>query len=656
MTGSLVFDTPWLLAVSALLPIIWIILRVTPPATRKLVFPAASLLAGLTDLKPQAAKTPLWLLLLRILAVALLIAGFAGPKWRASDGDGLSLADSKAMLIVIDAGWGSAPDWQQRQKKAVELAQSAGDRPVAVLIADGRHAGPLVYSSSTEAVQLIRTAKPASWGAQLPALDDEVFSLTPAGHLASFWLSDGVERKGGPDWAGMLAQKGSLTVVGFPQPVHKLFLSLDGGQQPAVTATRMGGDITAPAPEILAIGPDPQGTERILARLAFGQPKTSDGLVSWTVPLDLPVEIRNRTRRFEIEGVASAGAVLLADTRTSRPKLAITGHFAPDEAPRLLDPAHYLRNASRDFADIVEGSIPEVLQTAPDVVVLIDTVLPEDESQLARWVADGGRLIRFSGPRMAASPVLDADPLLPVKLLAGGRETGGALSWGEPRGLGQWPQNSPFSGLAGSSLAVRAQLVAEPGPDLQESMIAVLEDMTPLATKRDIGKGQVIMFHVTADPSWSDLPLSGMFPALLERLIRPAAGAGAFARTASPDPREQAEADFWRPEQWLDGWGRLGPAPDTAEPVPASRFAQGDGPDLPPGIYEGEGRIRAVNAGEAAFRAARWPADARQLSASASSDLRLGGWLLVLAGLLFALDVIGSSAVSGGLLRRKVAR
>lgn len=655
MSGVLVFDMPWLLAGLGVLPLIWLILRITPPPMRKVTFPAAILLAGISDHDPKAAKTPLWLLVLRITAVALLILGFSGPSWQAKDRDALSLAGSNAVLIIIDSGWPSAPDWQHRQKKAVELTQAAGSLPVAVLFADDNHSGPLVYGAASEAAQRIRAAKPVAWLGQLPSPDDELFSLTPEGALTTFWLSDGLERDGNAAWADALANRGTVSVIDWQDPIHTLSLSLDADRQPMLTARRLGGDLTAAPPVILAIGPDPQGQERVLARLPVGRPRTSGGLTSWPVSLDLPVEIRNRTRRFEIEGVASAGSVLLADTRTNRPKLALTGHFAPDEAPRLLDPAHYLRNASQGFADIVEGSLAEVLHAAPDVVVLMDTVLPADEVQLTQWVADGGRLLRFSGPRMAASTLLAQDPLLPVKLLAGGRETGGALSWGEPRGLAPWPAGSPFSDLAGSKLAVRAQLVAEPGPELSENMIAVLEDATPLATRRDIGKGQVVMFHVTADPSWSDLPLSGMFPALLERLIRPAAGAGAFAGAGAAGEGKHVDADFWRPEQWLDAWGRSYPAPDTAEPVPALRFSQAAGSDLPPGLYEGAGRIRAVSAGDTPLAPASWPATVGRLEASGGSDRRLGGWLIALAGLLFATDVLASAAVSAGIRRRKAA-
>ena len=45
--GSLAFASPWLLAALAALPIVWWLLRVTPPAPRRIPFPAIRLLMGL---------------------------------------------------------------------------------------------------------------------------------------------------------------------------------------------------------------------------------------------------------------------------------------------------------------------------------------------------------------------------------------------------------------------------------------------------------------------------------------------------------------------------------------------------------------------------------------------------------------------------------
>ena len=63
--------------------------------------------------------------------------------------------------------------------------------------------------------------------------------------------------------------------------------------------------------------------------------------------------------------------------------------------------------------------------------------------RLAHWIEDGGVLVRFAGPRLAASD----DDLVPVKLRRGGRILGGSLSWDKPQPLAAFSRDSPFNGM-----------------------------------------------------------------------------------------------------------------------------------------------------------------------------------------------------------------
>ena len=76
-----------------------------------------------------------------------------------------------------------------------------------------------------------------------------------------------------------------------------------------------------------------------------------------------------------------------------------------------------------------------------------------------------------------------------------------------------------FQGLAiPGDVTVSAQVMAQPDPTLADRVIAQLSDGTPLVTRKRIGAGQVVLFHVTANAEWSSLPLSGLFVQMLERL------------------------------------------------------------------------------------------------------------------------------------------
>ncbi len=109
---------------------------------------------------------------------------------------------------------------------------------------------------------------------------------------------------------------------------------------------------------------------------------------------------------------------------------------------------------------------------------------------------------------------------MPVRLRAGGRTVGGAMSWGgAPKTLAPFDKDSPFFGLnVPEDVQITAQVLAQPDPALADRVIATLSDGTPLVTRKKLGAGQVVLFHVTANAEWSSLPLSGLFVEMLERL------------------------------------------------------------------------------------------------------------------------------------------
>ena len=77
------------------------------------------------------------------------------------------------------------------------------------------------------------------------------------------------------------------------------------------------------------------------------------------------------------------------------------------------------------------------------------------------------------------------------------------------------------------------QVLAEPTPDLVERTWATLADGTPLVTGDRRGKGMVVLFHVTPQATWSNLPISGTFVEMLRRIVQLSRNQGAAA--ASPE-------------------------------------------------------------------------------------------------------------------------
>src|ERR1700722_7262434 len=163
--GSLAFASPWLLSAAVALPIIWWLLRVTPPAPRRMPFPAIRLLLGLVPREETPARTPVWLIVLRTVLAALIIAGLAHPVLNPR----APLAGSGPLILVIDDGWSAARDGQTRQEAALDLLAEAGreQRQVVLLAtapaASGQPAPPLQPVRAADARAAVQALAPKPW-------------------------------------------------------------------------------------------------------------------------------------------------------------------------------------------------------------------------------------------------------------------------------------------------------------------------------------------------------------------------------------------------------------------------------------------------------------------------------------------------------------
>ena len=165
------------------------------------------------------------------------------------------------------------------------------------------------------------------------------------------------------------------------------------------------------------------------------------------------------------------------------------------------------------------------------------------------------------------------DDLVPVKLRRGGRILGGSLSWEKPQQLAAFSREGPFTGMpVPDDVTVNRQVLAEPDSQLTDRTWATLADGTPLVTAQRRGKGLLVLFHVTADTRWSDLPLAGTFVDMLRRIV---ALAGATATAESEAPAKPAAAPAQANQavpatRVLDGFGAFSAPPPTARRCPAN--------------------------------------------------------------------------------------
>ena len=634
--GALSFAVPLALVALAALPVLWWLLRAVPPAPQRVSFPPLRLLAGLLAQQETPAHTPWWLLLLRLIVAALLIIGIAHPVWNLAN----RLPASGPLVLAVDNGWTAAPDWERRVETMLGLIDEADrtGKPVAVLpsLSDPAAGEPSRFAglmSADDARTAVRGLKPMPWQGDRSGLFERVEALGLDGPANAVWISDGIASDDAEDFAARLQQTGGVRIfhtADIRGPLMLLPPVIDGDS--VLATVRRATDQGEYSAVVRAVDADGKGLGIANVRFGIGETSATGAFV-------LPVDLRNRIARIELQDGRSAGTVALTDDRWRRRPVGLVATSAVDTQP-LLGPRYYLRKALEPFAEIREGDYPALVESKLSVLVMPDYagLTETDLSALDGWIREGGVMVRFAGPSVARQP----DSLLPVRLRSGGRSLGGAMSWARPVGLAPFPAASPFHGLAvPQDVRVRQQVLAEPSLDLPEKTWATLVDGTPLVTAERRGDGQLVLFHVTANSQWSDLPISGLFVDMLRRIISESRGVLTDTGQAVLPP----VATF-------DGFGFLGAPPVGVQPV---ETGGGDrlpeiGPRHPPGLYGADGATLALNIGntDRPFEAIdAWPAGAIVETFGASDEVDFKPALLLAAALLLLVDFVIALGLRG---------
>jgi hypothetical protein len=620
----MIFAAPWVLLGLTALPGLYLLLRLTPPAARRIAFPPLALLRGLAPAERTARRMPLWLVLLRIMAAALVILGLAGPALHPPP----ALPGKGPVLLVIDNGWAAAAHWpalMDAAKQNIGAARQAG-RGIAVLTTarDANGAAPEIQGVMTaaRATQLVDALQPVPWPVDRPAA---AAALQNAAEATRIYLADGITD--GPGFAGFLNTVHPTRIITAPRASLLLPPSFNAGRLVAHIAGSGGG---------LAGGSLAGAGQAVLAETASGGVLAQTGFTkSGDAIIDLPLPLAGQVAKLVLVGPASAGGVFLLTGGSQARLIGLAAGSNAADAP-FLGALFFASRALPAASAVVRGDLEALIADKADVIVLADVALTPAQRQIsARWIAAGGEMIRFAGPLTADMP----DGLAPDGLLAGDRRLGGALTWTRPQGLAQFPIASPLAGITVSATAtVSRQILADPTRLDSSTVWAALADGTPLVLGKTMGKGLLVSVLTTANADWSNLALTGMYPAMLGRLIL--LGHGVPVQRDVMLPMQSA----------LDAFGKLRPpvvgAPGIsageAEPMIVS-------PAHPPGFYGTGAAGLALNLGGhiAIPVAARLPG--AEMAGSLPPPVDFGAGLLAAAIWLLAFDLLVSLRLRGRL-------
>lgn len=636
MLSNIAFATPWLLGFLITLPVLWWLLRLTPPSPKKVLFPAIALLKGLTGREETPARSPWWLLLLRLAIATLLIIAFAKPLLNPAPASG----DKGTLLIAVDNDWAAARDWPSRLQILHDILQKASrDRRQILVLPTTVNAhidaltllGPMAPES---AENLIDHLKPEAWAADW----QQAATLLEHGDRVdahdAVWIASGLGSHEANRFYETLQRIAATKVYATTSPIYTLTPPVADDDTLSIAVMRVNTDTTQNI-TIKAVDISGNGVSHWQETFAAGSPRA-------LVKLDMPPELRNQITRFEIEGPRTAASTVLLDASWEHHAVGITGDKAELDRHSLLSEIYYLDRALKPFADVHVDTLDQLLTDNLSVIFMTDTaaigetVLPK----LTAWLEQGGILVRFAGERFANAENHDKEiGLLPVPL-RGGRSFGGALSWGTPQKLKDFPSTSPFFHLtAPTEVTINKQVLAEPSADLAAKTWANLEDGTPLVTATNIKQGISILFHVPARSSWSNLPLSGTFVEMLRKILE---------LSRNDHSKINLEAASLSPLSLLDAYGETHSPSPSALPIPSSDVATTTvSAQHPPGLYGTANASIALNLGAAVGQPEGLQSVPTENYVFEHHEIDIQPYLLLAASLFLLIDFIISLKMRG---------
>lgn len=644
----LAFTSPWLLMALLSLPIIWWLLRLTPPKPQEEVFPPTRILAKLHEKEETPAQSPWWLTLLRLLMAALVIMAMAGPILNPEES---VLKGEGPVMIIMDDGWASAQDWETRRDTALAIiAEAKGANRTVMLKSTAGHDNWTGKPISPEdAASLLQASKSIAVEPDHAKTASQLaLNLRENNPGQIIWMSDGLSREETKKLGDIIRTSNTATSL-YQADIKNLIIIEAISNEPSQlfgTLTRAQSDGSK---EVSVIARDLKGVAISRVSAFFG-----DGETKTRFTFDGPVELRNQIARLEVDTAKNAAAVQLLDDNNRRRLVGLISGEKYDLSQPLLSPLYYISKALEPFSDLrrstdanVTASVNELLNQSVSAIALADVgvITEAAEEKLGNWIENGGLLIRFSGPRLAGSP---QSGLLPVEIRPGDRNLGGALSWETPKALAPFERKSPFFGInPPRDVLVKKQLLALQEAELEEKTWATLEDGTPLVTAQKRGAGWIVFFHVGSDAEWSNLPLSGTFVEMLRRTVNLSRSSGTL--------NTQSETISLPPLRVLNGEGQfIPPAPLVKPLVISAELTKNVTAENPPGFYGTEDGFTALNLFEE--ETTLMPLSEtdfidgftkQNYLAGASFDFKI--WLLASAAVLLLLDCLAVLWISGAL-------
>lgn len=475
-----------------------------------------------------------WLLLLvRMTALALIVAAFARPFFERDNVDIAAGGGPREVVVLLDQSYsmGYGDHWERARAAAHDVVSGLGpdDRASVVLFSSGAEIA-LRSAAAGERQRLtaaIASAKPAATGTRYaPALKvaGSIVAESPLPRREVVLISD--FQRGG--WRG---EEGAR----LPEGTTLTPVAIDGGGETpnvAVTGVSLARSTFSNQERMVVTAVIVNRSTRSLRGARLGL-EIGDRPVQ-SQPFDIEA---NGSTSITFDPVTLAGSFLRGTVRASDDALAADNafHFVVSPAqpvpvvvidrsgagPSVLYLARALAIGDEPrFETTVRqpGAVSDDDLRRASVVVVNDVEVPPALARrLQRFVEGGGGLLVAIGPRAAWSQDVDVLPAAlagPVDRTRGDAARVGALEYAHPVFE---PFRAPRSGDFAAARIYGYRTVT-PGPDAQ--VLARFDGGAAALVERRVGAGRVLLWASTLDLGWNDFALKPVYLPFVHRSMR----------------------------------------------------------------------------------------------------------------------------------------
>ena len=571
------FINPSALLGFILVPVLFIILKSFPPKPSRITFSSLFIIKKIKIDNSKILKYPIWLLLFRILILALVIAFFSEPYFKNKS---FTNNQYKNYIIFLDSGWSASSKWGSYKNVILDIASEAEkNKSKLYLINTSRFERDdlkFFYKKENLAIYLNKL-KPEPLQIKRINKNDLLFLKNKYSNLNTFALFSKFDSKDIEEQNKYLSSIKKIfpdVKIISPQNSITIIDKVDVKNEAIFIKLKRFGDLnTTKKIKINILGNNNEIFYNKIYKIPAGRNFIE-------IKEDLPIDLINRTHKIKLINESHAASVFYFDDANKQKRIAIVSDNSESNKNPLLSPNYYIKKALLDYK-LIFGTLEEILTKNPNLIICSEDVKINDEytEKINSWIEKGGILIRFSGPKSKKTNLFLSDKNIQKSI----RTIGGDLSLSKKVSIKDFSKTNIFYGInTKNKIKFKKQLILYETENIKT--LIFLNDNTPLISAKDKKKGKIILFHVTANNDWSDLPFSSLFKDILNRILL-------FSETPSFEISSPLKIS-----KKIDQNGNLSspdkivyynPLSDLKENYPNKK--------IPPGIYENNTISYAIN-------------------------------------------------------------